>query len=111
MSNKVFVGGLSWSTKEETLDNLFNEIGEVSSVKIITDRETGRSRGFGFVEFTNKDDANLAVEKLDGTELDGRNLKVSIAQERAPRGDKYGSGSKGGSGGGYNRSSGGGNRW
>ena len=88
MSNKVFVGGLSWNTKEDTLEGLFAEVGEISSVKTIYDRETGRSRGFGFVEFSSENDALTAVEKLDGAELDGRNLKVSIAQERKPRTDR-----------------------
>ena len=108
MSNKVFVGGLSWNTKEPGLEMVFNEIGEVSSVKIITDRETGRSRGFGFVEFTSEEDAAAAVEKLDGIELDGRSLKVSIAQERAPRNDRF---DRGGDRGGFNRNSDRGNRW
>lgn len=88
MSNKVFVGGLSWGTKENGLEMMFSELGEVVSVKIITDRETGRSRGFGFVEYANSEDAASAVEKLDGIELDGRSLKVSIAQERAPRNNR-----------------------
>ena len=110
MSRKVFVGGLSWNTKEHGLEMVFSEIGEVSSVKIITDRETGRSRGFGFVEFTSEDDANTAVERLDGIELDGRTLKVSIAQERAPRNDRFEN--RGGDRGGYgNRNSERGNRW
>ena len=88
MSNKVFVGGLSWDTKEHGLEAVFSKFGEVTSVKIITDRETGRSRGFGFVEFTTEDAAAEAVERLDGTELDGRSVKVNIAQERAPRHDR-----------------------
>ncbi|MFK7828023.1 MAG: RNA recognition motif domain-containing protein [Oligoflexales bacterium] len=110
MSNKVFVGGLSWNTKEDALDVLFSEIGQVSSVKIITDRETGRSRGFGFIEFSDSQHAHDAVDRLDGTELDGRNLKVSMAQERAPRagGDRNRSfNNRASGGGGGNR----GNRW
>lgn len=87
MSNKVFVGGLSWNTSEHGLENFFSEVGSISSVKIITDRDTGRSRGFGFVEFTTNNEAADAVEKFDGAELDGRSLKVNIAQERAPRRD------------------------
>jgi len=86
---KVFVGSLSWNTSEESLSNLFSKIGEIEELKIITDRETGRSRGFGFVTFSNEDDANTAVRELDGVELDGRTLKINIAKERdrdsAPR--------------------------
>ena len=88
MTNKIFVGGLSWNTREDTMESLFAEVGPLSSVKIIKDRETGRSRGFGFVEFMNDGDAEAAIERLDGVELDGRNLKISIAQERAPRQDR-----------------------
>ena len=88
MSNKVFVGGLSWDSSDHSLETLFSEVGPISSVKIIMDRETGRSRGFGFVEFSNEADAATAVEKFDGVELDGRSIKVNIAQERAPRNDR-----------------------
>ncbi len=79
---KVFVGSLSWNTSEESLSNLFSKIGEIEELKIITDRETGRSRGFGFVTFSSEEDANTAVRELDGTELDGRQLKINIAKER-----------------------------
>ena len=85
MSNKIFVGGLNWNTTEPDLKNLFSEFGDVTSVRIILDRETGRSRGFGFIEIENPVDAETAVKKLDGYHLDHRYIKVSKAVEREPR--------------------------
>jgi cold-inducible RNA-binding protein len=85
MSKKLFVGGLSWNTSEDGLKTAFTRFGSISEVKIITDRETGRSRGFGFVTFEQGDEAMNAVGEMDGTELDGRTIKVSEAQERPPR--------------------------
>ena len=83
MSNaKLFVGGLSWNTDESKLAESFGQMGEVAEVKIITDRDSGRSRGFGFVTFTSSEDAKRAMERFDGKELDGRNLKVNFAEER-----------------------------
>ena len=83
MSNtKVFIGGLSWNTDESTLSQTFEQVGEVTEVNIIKDQETGRPRGFGFVTFTSSEDANRAVERFDGKELDGRNVKVNIAEDR-----------------------------
>ncbi len=96
MSNKVFVGGISWNTDEDLLRETFGRCGEVTEAKVITDRETGRSRGFGFVSFSDSDGVSKAISELDGTELDGRSIKVNEAQDK-PRG--------GGGGGG------GGNRW
>ncbi len=81
--NKVFVGSLSWNTGDQELRDLFSQIGEVSEVKVITDRETGRSRGFGFVTFTSSEDASNAVARLDNTEFDGRTIKVNIAEEKS----------------------------
>ena len=81
MQNKLFVGGLSWNTDNAGLENAFSSFGDIQEAKVITDRETGRSRGFGFVTFANAEDADKALS-LDGTELDGRNVKVSIAQDR-----------------------------
>ena len=101
--NKVFVGSLSWNTGDQELQDLFSQVGAVEEVKVITDRETGRSRGFGFVTFSNSEDANSAVSKFDGTELDGRNLKVNIAEDK-PR--REGGGGSGGYGGGRQN-----NRW
>jgi len=92
---KLYVGNLSFDTNESQLQDLFAQHGDVSSVALITDRETGRPRGFGFVEFANDADANKAIEALNGTEVDGRSLTVNLAKEREPR-----SGGGGGGGGG-----------
>ena len=105
IAKKLFVGGLSWDTKDDGLRQAFASYGEITEAKVITDRDTGRSRGFGFVTFTQDDDAKTAISKMDGTNLDGKTIKVNEAQEKSPRG---GSRSGGGFGGG--RSSGR-NRW
>ncbi len=78
----IYVGNLSYSIKEDGLRELFEEYGEVSSAKIITDRETGRSKGFGFVEMTNEEEANAAIENLNGKDVEGRNINVSKARPR-----------------------------
>ena len=85
MSNKLYVGNLSFKLDNDGLANAFSEFGEVISAKIITDRETGRSRGFGFVEMSSADAAASCVENLDGKDVDGRPLKVSIAQGKPRR--------------------------
>ncbi len=85
MEKKLFVGGLSWGTKEDDLQGAFAKFGEITHVKIITDRETGRSRGFGFVSFANGDDALTAINQMNGTELDGRTIKVSEAEDKRDR--------------------------
>jgi cold-inducible RNA-binding protein len=85
MGNKLFVGGVSWNTTDEGLREAFEKFGEVTDAVIITDRETGRSRGFGFVTFQNNDDAEKAVKSMDGTELDGRTIRVNEAKERERR--------------------------
>ncbi len=85
MTMKLFVGSLSWNTSEDGLRQAFEPYGEIEFARIITDRDTGRSRGFGFVTFTNRDDAVNAMSELDGTELDGRTIKVNEAKEREPR--------------------------
>ena len=82
MAQKLYVGNLSFSTNEDALRDLFSQYGEVHSVKVITDRDTGKSRGFAFVEMEN---ASEAIKSLDGTELEGRNLKVNEARDRGPR--------------------------
>jgi RNA recognition motif-containing protein len=97
---KLFIGSLSFKTDDEGLEEHFKTAGDVKSAKVVTDRETGRSRGFGFVEMASKADAENAIKKLDGKELDGRTLAVSIAQPSKPR--------EGGAGGGFRRSPGGG---
>jgi len=88
MAKKLYVGGLSYSTTDDGLKEAFAQIGAVSSAKVITDRMTGRSRGFGFVEMESDDDAMKAVEAWNGKELDGRRLSVNEARpltERPPR--------------------------
>ena len=79
--NKVFVGSLSWNVNEQELGDFFAQIGDIEEVKIITDRETGRSKGFGFITFVEEDSAQKSVDELDGKELDGRSIKVSIARD------------------------------
>jgi RNA recognition motif-containing protein len=81
MSKKMYVGNLPFSSTEEDLRNLFANYGEVQSANLIIDRETGRSRGFGFVEMS-EDDANTAMEALNGNDFQGRNLKVNEARPR-----------------------------
>lgn len=98
---KLYVGNISWDTSEQDLEDLFAEAGTVESAKIITDRDTGRSRGFGFVEFSSQEEGQKAIEQFDGHDVDGRNLKVNEAKPRENN--------RGGGGGGYG--GGGGNRW
>ena len=94
MGKKLFVGGLSWNTDDNGLRAAFEACGVVEDAKVITDRETGRSRGFGFVTFGSEQDAMSAVQQMNGTSLDGRSLNVNEAQ------DKRGGGGGGGGGGG-----------
>jgi RNA recognition motif-containing protein len=101
MAKKLFVGSLSWDTNDTKLLQAFSRFGEITEAKVITDRDSGRSRGFGFVTFEDDEAADRAIAALNGTELDGRTIKVNVAQER-PRG--------GGAGGGGNRG-GGRDRW
>lgn len=81
----IYVGNINYQATEEDLKNVFSEYGEVTSVKIINDRETGRSKGFGFVEM--ESGAEKAIEELDGKEFQGRRLRVNEARPRAPRGE------------------------
>ena len=106
MSKKLYVGGLSWNTDDHGLRMAFEQHGEISEAKVITDRDTGRSRGFGFITFNEASDADNAIEQMNGTELDGRTLNVNEAQERSG-GGRGGRGGRDNRGGGY----GGGNRW
>ena len=85
MSKKIYVGNMSYSTTEETLRDLFAAYGDVESVSVITDKFTGRARGFGFVEMGSEDAAQAAVAALNGQKVDGRELKVNEAHDRAPR--------------------------
>ena len=83
MSTNIYVGNLSFNTSSSELERLFAEHGEVERAQVITDRDTGRSRGFGFVEMASQDAARAAIEAIDGQNVDGRNLKVNIAKERS----------------------------
>jgi len=85
MGNKLFVGGISWNTDDSSLKAAFEAYGAVEEAKVITDRETGRSRGFGFVTMSSDAEAAAAIAGLDGQELDGRVVKVNEAQERQRR--------------------------
>jgi RNA recognition motif-containing protein len=85
MARKLYVGNLSWSTTEDTLNTAFRAFGVLKSVRIIMDRETGQSKGFGFVEFDNDADCASAMDKMNGINLDGRPLKVNEATPREPR--------------------------
>jgi RNA recognition motif-containing protein len=82
MSFQIYVGNLSYGMREDALRELFEQFGEVTSVKIVKDRMTGRSRGFGFVEMAEKGEGEKAIETLNGTEVDGRNLRVNVARSR-----------------------------
>ncbi|HJS50808.1 MAG TPA: RNA-binding protein [Pyrinomonadaceae bacterium] len=106
MSTKLYVGNLSFNTSTQDLETMFAEVGTVQSANLIEDRETGRSRGFGFVEMSSKEEAQAAIAAFDGKEIDGRNLKVNEAKPREDRGN--GGGGYGGGGRGGNR---GGSRW
>lgn len=81
----LFIGSLAYATNDETLREFFSQIGEVEYAKVMTDRDTGRSRGFGFVTFVNEEDNKKAVEQLDGKDLDGRAINVSEARPREER--------------------------
>jgi RNA recognition motif-containing protein len=103
-SNKLYVGGLPYSITEDRLEELFTEHGTVESARVITDKFTGRSRGFGFVEMSSQEEAQAAIDKLNGTDLEGRSLTVNEAKPREPRsGGGGGGGDHGGGGGGRNR--------
>jgi RNA recognition motif-containing protein len=118
----IYVSNLSFNTNDAELNELFSQFGEVSSAKVIMDRESGRSRGFGFVEMPNDGEGKEAMAGLNNKEVEGRAMSVSIAKEREERGSGGGSrggysNNRGGSGGGGGYSSnrgggsGGGNRW
>ena len=101
MSKKLFVGSLSWDTNDEGLRNAFSAHGEVTEAVVISDRDTGRSRGFGFVTFEDDDSADKAVAALNGTELDGRSIKVDVAQAKQRTGGGNGGGRREGHGSGW----------
>ena len=89
MSNNIYVGNLSWDLNEFDLQNLFDEFGRVESVKIILDRETNRSKGFGFVEMADGDAASKAISVLNGKEVNGRNIRVNVSEPRPNRSRNY----------------------
>lgn len=108
----IYVSNLSWGTSSDSLHNLFAQFGEVSSANVITDKETGRSRGFGFVEMPNDEEGQKAIDQVNGTDFEGKTLTVNVARpktERPSGGGGYGGGNRGGGSrggsdrGGYNR--------
>ncbi|MDT5156471.1 MAG: hypothetical protein QOH51_828 [Acidobacteriota bacterium] len=107
MSMKLYVGNLSFQTSSEDLRDLFAQAGTVESASVVEDRDTGRSRGFGFVEMATKEEGEAAIAQFNGKDLQGRNLNVNEAR---PREDRGGGGNRGGFGGGGNRGGGGGGR-
>jgi len=117
MSTKLYVGNISFNTSNQDLIDMFSASGTVESANIIEDRDTGRSRGFAFVEMASKEEADAAIAALNGKEVDGRELKVNEAKPRENRGGFGGGGGRGGrggggGGGGYGGGGGGGrNRW
>jgi RNA recognition motif-containing protein len=84
----MYVSNLGFHTSDDDLRKLFEQFGQVSSAKVITDRETGRSRGFGFVEMSSSTESSEAMEKLNGKEIEGRNISVTVAREKENRTDK-----------------------
>jgi len=104
MNNRLYVGNLAFHTTEDTLQQTFSAVGTVSEAKLVIDRETGRSRGFAFVSMSTDEEAQAAIDQLNGADLDGRALRVNIAEERRPGGGGF----RGGGGGGGFRGGGGG---
>lgn len=98
-SSKLYVGGLPYSISDKQLEEMFASHGTVESARVITDRMTGRSKGFGFVEMSSQEEAQTAIDKVNGTNVEGRSLTVNEAKPRAPRGGD----DRGGYGGGRNR--------
>jgi len=96
MSTKLFVGGLAWGTDDHGLASAFERFGDLVEAKVITDRETGRSRGFGFVTFADGQAASAAIQEMNGATLDGRTLNVNEAQDRQRGGGGGGGGGRGG---------------
>jgi RNA recognition motif-containing protein len=108
MSMKLYVGNLAFQTSSDELQQLFAQAGTVESASVVEDRETGRSRGFGFVEMATKEEGEAAITQFNGKEFNGRNLTVNEARPREDRGNRGGGGGRGGFGGG--RGGGGGGR-
>jgi RNA recognition motif-containing protein len=110
MSTKIYVGNLSFNTSTQDLEDMFGEYGTVQSTNIIEDRETGRSRGFAFVEMSSNEEAQAAIAALNGKDMDGRSLTVNEAKPREEGGGGGRGGNRGGGGGGRGGYGGGGNR-
>src|SRR5437870_6740999 len=108
MAMKLYVGNLSFQTTSEDLQQLFGQAGTVESATVVEDRDTGRSRGFGFVEMASKEEGEKAIEQFNGTDLGGRNLTVNEARPREDRGNRGGGRGCGGNRGGGGRNVGGG---
>ena len=106
MGNKLYVGNLPFSATDDSLKEMFQQAGQVDSARIITDRDTGRSKGFGFVEMSNQQEATAAIAKFNGADFEGRSLTVNEARPMAPR--TGGGGGGFGGGGGRDRGRGGG---
>lgn len=113
MAKRIYVGGLAYATGEQELENLFAKSGTVTSVSVVTDKYTGQSKGFGFVDMENDNEAEAAIRTLNGSTLGGRTLTVNEAKPREdrPRSNYGGGGGGYGGGGGGNRGGGGGGRW
>jgi cold-inducible RNA-binding protein len=108
MSMKLYVGNLAFQTSSSDLQDLFSQHGTVESASVVEDRDTGRSRGFGFVEMSSKEEGEAAIQQLNGKEVGGRALTVNEAKPREDRRPGGGGGGRGGFGGGGNRGGGGG---
>ncbi len=108
MAKTLYVGNLNFRTEEDSLRAAFSEFGTVTDARIVFDRDTGRSRGFGFIEMENDSEAESAVEQMNGADLDGRPLRVNEAQPRGEGGPRRGRGGGGGGRGGYGGGYGGG---
>lgn len=103
----IYISNLNFATKNDSLQDLFAQFGEVSSANIIMDRETGRSRGFGFVEMSDDAEGQKAIDALNGTDFEGKTITVNVARPKTERSDNGGGYNRGG-GGGFNRGGGGG---
>src|SRR5689334_15734799 len=90
MATKLFVGSLAWATTDDSLSSFFSQVGTVTSARVITDRATGRSKGFGFVEMSSDDEAQKAIAELNGKDLDGRAIVVNEARPMEPRDNNRG---------------------
>ena len=90
MGRKLYVGNLPYSVSEQSLQETFSQVGTVESANLITDRDTGQSKGFGFVEMSSEGEAQRAIQELNGTSIDGRAIKVNEAKPKASRGDRGG---------------------